>query len=284
MPFDRDKKLIINLAPTGMIPRKSDTPHVPITPDEIAADVEASYKAGAAIAHLHARENDGEPTYRKDLYGEIIGKVRERCPDIIVCVSCSGRNFNEFEKRSQVLELEGDLKPDMASLTIGSMNFPRTASVNAPDMIQALATKMNDNGIVPELEVFDLGMLETSHFLIRKGFLKPPYYCNILLGSLGTLGATPQNLVSMVNALPDNTTWAATGIGRFQFYVHTMAITMGGNVRVGVEDNIYFDDERTQLATNPMLVERVVHIARAVNREIATPAEAREMIGLPPRS
>lgn len=283
MQFDRDKKLIINLAPTGMIPRKSDTPYVPITPDEIAADVEKSVKAGAAIAHLHAREDDGEPTYRKGLYAEIIGKVRERCPDVIVCVSCSGRNFKEFEKRSEVLHLKGDLKPDMASLTLGSMNFPKQASVNDPEMIRALAQEMTLHGIVPEMEVFELGMLEFSHYLIRKEILQPPFYANILLGSLGTLGATPYNLVSMVQALPPNTTWAATGIGRYQFYVHTMAITMGGNVRVGVEDNIYYDDARERLATNPNLVERVVNVAKAAQREIATPAEARAMIGLPPR-
>jgi len=277
-------KLIINLAPTGMIPRKSDTPHVPVTPDEIAADAKRCVEAGAAIVHLHARAADGKPTYIKDLYAEIIGKVREACPDVIVCVSCSGRDFKAFEQRSQVLELEGDLRPEMASLTLGSLNFPTQASVNDPAMIKDLAQKMEELNVTPEWEAFDLGMIDYAKYLIGRGILKQPYYCNILLGSLGTLAATPYNLVSIVNALPEGTTWAATGIGRFQFPVNALAITMGGNVRVGIEDSLYMDAGKTRLATNVDMVKRLANLANAYEREIATPAEAREMIGLRPRT
>jgi uncharacterized protein (DUF849 family) len=168
----------------------------------------------------------------------------------------------------------------MASLTLGSMNFAREESVNSPEMISRLARKMNQRGIVPELECFELGMAEYTHYLIRHEILKAPFYCNILLGSLGTLSAGAFNLSCMVRALPAGTTWAAAGIGAFQFEVNTLAIAMGGHVRVGLEDNLWLDRARGIHATNAALIDRVVNVARAVGREIATPADARAMIGL----
>ena len=152
-------KLIINAAITGMVPGKADNANVPISPTEIAADVRRCANAGAAIVHLHARDDMGRPTYRKDVYREILTRVRELCPDVVLGVSTSGRVLNRFEERSEVLELD-DPAPEMASLTLGSMNFARTESVNSPDMIRALAEKMSERGVVPELECFDLGMIE----------------------------------------------------------------------------------------------------------------------------
>ena len=148
-------------------------------------------------------------------------------------------------------------------------------------MIQALATAMNQRGIVPEWECFDLGMIDYAHYLIRKGFLREPYYCNILLGSLGTLSASAYHLALMVRALPEGTVWSAAGIGRWQWHVNSLAVTMGGHVRVGLEDNLYYDTGKTQLATNAGLIDRVANLARAAGREIATAAEARRIIGLP---
>lgn len=279
---DLSDKLIINVALTGMVPTKADNPHVPISPEEIADDVLRCYNAGASVFHLHARNEDGTPTYRIEVYREILKEVYKRCPDdLIICVSTSGRVFNTFEKRSQVLDLGSPFTPDMASLTLGSLNFPRQASVNAPQMIQQLAQKMQERGVTPELEVFDMGMIDYSHYLIRKGFLREPLYYNLLLGSLGTTSATPLNLAMMVNALPEGATWAATGIGRFQFKVNTLAIAMGGHVRVGLEDALYMDPGKRQLATNVQLVERLVGVGQAMGREPATPAEARQLIGLP---
>ena len=124
-------------------------------------------------------------------------------------------------------------------------------------------------------------MVDYAHYLIGRGLLRPPYYCNILLGSLGTLSASPFNLATIVRALPPRTTWAAAGIGRFQFQTNALAITMGGHVRVGLEDNLYYDDARTVLATNAMLIDRLVKLARAAGREVATPDDARAIIGLP---
>jgi 3-keto-5-aminohexanoate cleavage enzyme len=272
-------KLIINAAITGMVPTRAMTPHVPISPSEIAADVRRCRDAGASIVHLHARDTDGDATYRKDIYEEILRSVRDACPDIILCVSTSGRRFKSFAERSEVLDAS-DPSPEMASLTLGSMNFATEPSVNSPDMIKSLALRIQERGIVPELECFELGMVEYSHYLIRHGILRPPFYCNILLGSLGTLSATPENLAAAVKALPEGCIWAAAGIGRFQLLVNTMAIEMGGHVRVGLEDNVWYDAERIRPATNADLIDRVTRIARSHGRDIATPAEARAIIGL----
>lgn len=272
--------LIINAAITGMVPTKKDTPHVPVSPEEIIADVRRCRDAGASIVHLHARDSDDLPTYRKDIYSQILNGVRKVCPDIILYVSTSGRVFKTFEQRSEVLELV-DPAPEMASLTLGSMNFARNESVNSPDMIKALALKMAKRKITPEWECFDLGMVEYSHYLTSHEILRPPFYCNLLLGSLGTISATAFNLATMVRALPDGVTWAAAGIGRYQFSVNTLAITMGGHVRVGLEDNLWFDEQRSRLATNADLIDRLVGVARACGRSIASPQKARQIIGLP---
>lgn len=276
--------LIVNLAPTGMVPTRADSLHVPLTPDEIARDVAAGVAAGASIVHLHARDEDGRPTWRSDVYADIMRRVRRACPDVIACVSTSGRTFGAFEQRSAVLDLGDDLRPDMASLTLGSMNFPKQASVNEPQMIARLAARMAERGIVPELEVFDLGMLDYARYLIGRGALKPPFYVNILLGSLGTLGATPLNLALMVQALPSDATWAAAGIGRFQFPMNALAIVTGGHVRVGLEDNLFLDTAKTTPATNAGLVARLVDLARAAGRTVARPGDARGIIGLAARS
>ncbi len=273
-------KLIINVAATGIIPTKSDNLHLPITPNEIAEDCNRCYQAGASIFHLHARDEEGKPTYRSEVYREIISKVRNRRPDAIICVSTSGRVFKTFEERSEVLNLAGGLKPDMASLTLGSHNFPKQASVNEPDMICALAKKMQDRGIVPELEIFDLGMIDYANYLIEKKVLRKPFYFNIFLGSLGASSSKPFHLANMVTSLPDDAAWAGAGIGRSQFFVNSMAITMGGHVRVGLEDNLYLDLEKKRQATNLEMVERLVNLAKAAEREVCTPMEARDIVGL----
>jgi 3-oxoadipate:acetyl-CoA acetyltransferase len=276
--------LIINAALTGMVPTKADNAAVPITPEEIAEDAARSVEAGASIVHLHARDADGSPTYRSDTYAEVIAAVRSRCPNAIVCVSTSGRTFKTFDERSEVLELDGELKPELASLTLGSLNFPQQASVNEPKMIHALAERMAERGIVPELEVFDFGMVDYAKVLIEREVLRPPFYFNLLLGSLGTLSATPFHLATLVASLPPGSTWSAAGIGRFQFSVNAMAITMGGHVRVGLEDNLWLDQQKRRPATNLALIERLATLAHATERRIASPDRARELIGLPART
>lgn len=268
--------LIINAAVTGMVPTNDDSPSVPISPQEIIADVRRCRDAGATIVHLHAREPEGEPTYRKEIYAEIFAGVREQCPELLISASCSGRLHREFWQRSEVLDLE----PDFGSLTLGSLNFPGQVSVNSPEMIQRLAQAMQQRGIMAEMEIFDLGMADYATFLVRKGMIERPLYANLLLGSLGTMSATPENLCMLIRALPEGTTWSATGIGRFQFFVNSLAVTMGGHVRVGLEDALYYDWEAKRHATNAGLIQRVVRLARAAGREIATAEQTRRIIGV----
>ena len=276
-------KLIINAAITGLVHNKADNPNLPCSPDEIVKDARRCRDAGACIVHIHARDKLGQPAYEKEIYHEIISGIRSECPDILICGSASGRVHNNFAQRCQVLEPGPDCKPDFASLTLGSLNFANQASVNEPETIKSLARAMNERGVIPELELFDVGMVDYAHFLISKSILLKPYYCNIFLGSLGTLSATPFNLVMMVRALPAGTVWSAAGIGRYQFYVNSMAITMGGHVRVGLEDSLYYDAEKNLLATNAGHIDRVVKVAQSIGREIASPDEAREIIGLSQR-
>ncbi len=268
-----------------MVPTRADTPHLPITPEEVAADVRRCADLGAAIVHVHPRDAGGSPTQDPMRALEFFGAIRDAVPEIVVCATTSGRRVPDLEPRAAVLDIVDErARPEMASLTLGSLNFPKQASVNAPDTIKGLAARMAERGIVPEWEIFDTGMIDFAHYLREHGLLGGPVYANILLGSLGTLSATPLNLALCVERLPAAATWAATGVGRYQFAVNKWAIAMGGHVRVGLEDNIWWDDGRTELATNPRLVERLVAIARASGREPATPRQVRELLGIPVRS
>jgi 3-keto-5-aminohexanoate cleavage enzyme len=273
-------KFIFNFTPTGMIPTKKMTKNVPVKPEEIISQVLEAAELGVNMVHLHARDkNSEEPTYKKEIYSEIISGIRKENKDLVLCVSTSGRNFPEFEKRSECLELKGEVKPDFGSLTLSSLNFNRQASMNAPDMIKALAQKMLDNNIRPELEAFDLGMINYARYLISKNLIKPPYYFNLILGNIACAQATILSLGLMINELPDNSIWSAGGIGDWQLKMNAMAIIEGGGVRIGLEDNIYFDDEREHLATNSQLIERLAGIAKALGKEPYTQKEAREILG-----
>lgn len=278
--IDLSLPLVINVALTGMVPYRRDNGAVPMTPHEIATDVQRCYQAGARVFHLHARNEAEEPTYRRELFAEIIRQVRRVTPEAIICVTTSGRKHTTFEARSDVLALEGDVKPDLASLTLGSMNFPKQASMNAPDMISRLAGAMNERGIVPELEIFDFGMLDYAHYLIGRNILKPPFVCNFILGSLGTLAATPLNLALLVERLPSGAFWAVGGIGRFQWSMNALGVVMGGHIRTGLEDNLYLDGAKRTLASNATLVQRSAELAGAVGRPIATADQARRLMGL----
>jgi uncharacterized protein (DUF849 family) len=275
------KKFIFNFTPTGMIPTKKMTPNVPISPKEIVEQVLEAAEIGVNMVHLHARETETElPTYRKNIYAEIIGGIRKHNKDLVLCVSTSGRNFPEFKKRSEVLELKGDLKPDFGSLTLSSLNFNKQASVNEPDTIKALAQKMIDNEIKPELEAFDLGMINYARYLIRKRLIAPPYYFNLILGNIACAQANMLNLGLMTRELPADSIWSAGGIGKYQIKMNAMAIIEGGGVRVGLEDNIWYDAERTHLATNRELVERILTISEALGQKPYSCREAREVLGV----
>lgn len=276
-------KLIINFTPTGMIPTKEMTPHVPITVNEIVEDVHRAYELGITMTHIHAREEaTGVPTYKKEIYAEMISGIRKYAPDLVICTSLSGRNFNTLDKRADVLSLEGDLKPDMGSLTLSSLNFNKVASMNAPNMIEDLAKIMKANGIVPELEVFDVGMINYGKYLVKKAYIKPPLYYNLLFGNIACAQTNLLHTGVMLNDIPENAFISIAGIGQGQLMMNSLAIAIGKGVRVGLEDNIWYDAERTQLATNSNLIERVHVIAKANNREIMTPSEFRTAMGMEP--
>ncbi|HEY4649681.1 MAG TPA: 3-keto-5-aminohexanoate cleavage protein [Gemmatimonadales bacterium] len=280
-PLTAYPDLIINFCPTGMIPTKAMTPHVPVSPAEVIDDACQALERGVAIVHLHARDQHGRPAYQGQIYEKMILGIRGHFPDAITCVSCSGRNFPEFERRSEVLELTGAARPDLASLTMTSLDFPTGTSQNAPDMVIALAERMVARGIKPELECFDFGMINAANMLIAKGILgKPPYYFNLLLGSRYSVPATARHLSNMLVDLPPESHWSGAGIGLFQLPMNTLAIAMGGHCRVGLEDNIYLGFDRSVLATNLALVERVVQISETFGRPLASSASARTMLGL----
>jgi|WetSurSiteA1Bulk_404760.scaffolds.fasta_scaffold48988_1 3-keto-5-aminohexanoate cleavage enzyme len=271
-----EEKLIIKLAPTGMIPTKDQTIHVPITPEEIAEDTYKAYKLGASIVHVHARDQQGKPTHKREHFEEIFKLIKDKCPDIIICATTSGRVTPQVEHRSEVLAL----KPEMASLTVGSLNFPNYPSVNSFETIRSLAEIMRQNNILPELEIFESGFINSANYLAKKGVLQHPMHFNLLLGSLGSIPADMKDLVYLVGSLPAGSTWSATGIGRFQTKINIAAMLMGGHVRVGIEDSIYYNYPKKELSTNEVLVKRIVRFAEELGREIATPDEAREILGI----
>ncbi|HEU4800538.1 MAG TPA: 3-keto-5-aminohexanoate cleavage protein [Gemmatimonadales bacterium] len=273
---------IINFCPTGMVPTREMTPHVPLTPAEIIADVRGCIDAGVNLVHLHARDELGVPHYSREIYARQIAGIREHSPDVTICVSLSGRNFGEFAQRSDPLLLTGDLRPDMGSLTLASLNFSGQPSINSPDMVRRLAGAMLERGIKPELEVFDVGMVNFANVLIDKGLIEPPFYFNILLGNIASAQATPAQLAAILSALPPGAIWCLAGIGRQQLTANTMGLLLGDGVRVGLEDNIWYDGARTELATNRVLVERVVHLARTLERPVASSTDVRRRLGIAP--
>ena len=277
------KKLIINFTPTGVIPTKELNPYTPISPEEICKDVEICYGLGVSMVHLHARDGAGKNTMDPQVYADIIGRIRHTCPDIVICASLSGRIFKTLEERSAVLDLEDHLKPDMGSLTLSSLNFFRGESVNSPEMIKNLAIKMKDRGIKPELEAFDPGMINFSKYLIKKGILEPPYYYNLFTGNIFNSQTNFGEISTMVNALPDHSIYSFAGIGDDQLKMNAIGVIAANGVRVGLEDNIFYNLERTVLAKNEELVQRVVNMASSYGREIATPSEVRSLLELPTR-
>jgi 3-keto-5-aminohexanoate cleavage enzyme len=268
-------KLIITIAPTGNVPTKELNPSSPLKPDEIVNDIEKCVNAGASVAHIHVRDKNLKPTSDRNIYKNVVEEIDKRKINVIKQLSTGARGGeNSFEWRGQML----DLNAHMASLSTGSSNFAKSVNANSFELIEALAGKMYKNNIKPEIEVFDLAMLSNALFLEKKGVLKGPLQFNLVMNVPGSIKGTPKNLMFLVEQLPKNSTWTVSGIGNSQVQMITMAIALGGNVRTGLEDVIYYDKD--VLATNEMLVRRVVNIAESVGREIATVEEAKEILSI----
>lgn len=273
--------VIINLAGTGMIITKEMTPHVPITVQEIIDTSLRCAELGAQILHIHPRDENGKPTWKKEVFQKIITGIRNKNPHVLISATTSGRNWSAFDKRSECLELTGDDKPDLASLTIGSLNFIKATSVNEPQMIHQLAQKMIDHGIKPELEIFDAGFLHKANVMLKTGIIKDekPYF-NILLGSLGTAPLHPSVFAGIHALLPPNAEWAVAGIGSYQLDANLMSLSFGGNIRTGLEDNIYFDRQKKILATNEQLLLKITLFIQTMGLSVASCQEVRERLGI----
>lgn len=268
------EKLIITAAVNGAETTKEQQPNLPITPDEIAKAVYEVYEAGGSMVHIHARENDGTPTQSKDVYGEIKEKIAEKC-NIIFQPSTGGAVWHKAEERIQPVLL----KPEMASLTCGTCNFGPDVFMNTEEYIETFAKTMMEHGVKPELEIFDRGMISNALKLVKKGLVKPPLHFDFVMGVPGAIMGEPRDLVYLAHSIPEGSTWTVAGIGRFELPLAIMAIVMGGHVRVGFEDNIFYS--RGVLAeSNAQSVARIVRIAKEFGREVATPDEAREILGL----
>lgn len=256
--------LIVNFAPTGMIPMKDHVPSVPIAPQEIIEEVHEAFELGITIAHLHARKPDGTPSSEAADYAPILDGIRKHCPELVVCASLSGRSVSDATARAEVLSL----KPDMGSLTLSSLNFVRQASVNAPATIQELAELIQAAGAKPELEVFDLGMVNYLNYLISKGLVNPPFYVNIILGNIAGAQLNAGHLAALERDVPEGAHLVLGGIGHQQLDAHLVAMGLGWGVRVGLEDNIYWDRRRDQVTENLHLLRRIHAIAGIAQRPL----------------
>lgn len=275
-------KVIITASLNGAFVTKDMNPNVPEQPDEIAQAALECYDAGAALVHIHARDEKGNPTGTKEKFEEIMAAVRGRCRDIIVQFSTGGGANLTIEERVRCL----DAMPESASLNMGTLMRQTGAYAGVPFSnmtkdIEAWAQKMKENDIKPEMECYSQSMYRDVHNLIKKELVKPPYYVNFVLGMQyqGAIEATPETLYSMYQFLPDNCYFNCTATSAAQLPVTTAAMILGGAIRVGLEDNIYYS--RGVLAkSNAQLVERSVRIARELNVEPCTPDEAREILGI----
>lgn len=252
-----------------MVPMKSATPYVPVSPQEIIEQTHQAFELGITIAHLHARNDDQTPTHRAAVYNEIFEGVRKHCPSLIICSTTSGRNWTDFNKRSEVIEL----KPDMCSLTLSSLNFSNQASINSPDTIIQLANKIKDYGVNPELECFDLGMINYGKYLIKKNIIEGPFYWNLLFGNIAGFQGEINQIATALSEIPKEHHVALAGIGETQLPVNAIAIALGYGVRIGIEDNIWWDVTQKRLASNYELLERIHKLINVHNAELMSSEE-----------
>lgn len=266
--------VMITAAMVGAEVTREQQPYLPITPAEIIASAVECYEAGASIIHIHVRDTAGNATQDAGLFREVVEGIRARCP-VITQVSTGGAVWMSAEERLQSIECE----PDMATLTTGTVNFGNDVFMNNRGLVETFARRLRERSIVPEVEVFDTGMIDEALRLRGMGLISDPLHFDFVMGVPGGIGPDPAHLVHMVRSLPPGSSWSVAGMGRHQLTLATIALAMGGNVRVGFEDNIYY--RKGQLArSNAELVARVARIATELDRPVATPDQAREILQL----
>lgn len=266
--------LIITVAGVGAELTKKDTPYLPTNPDEIIADAQAVYKKRAHVYHLHVRDAKGVPTLNLKIIQKVISEIRKKTT-LIIQISTGGSIKDSFNSRLKTL----DCDVDMGSLTLGSVNFGNEVFLNPRPFIEKLAAKMMKKKIKPELEIFDVAMVEEAHRLLKKGLIDPPLHFNIILGGPGWLSASIENLQFILKKLPPQSSWSASGVGRNQLPMIEYAIKHGGHVRTGLEDNIYLS-KGVLAKGNQELVEQTLSLANKYNRPLATMKEAKKILGI----
>ena len=272
-------KIIISVATTGSWPTREQTPYVPITPEEIAAQTVEAWREGAAIVHIHVRDEQGKVVCDPKLYARTMELIRAQGCDILINLSTSG-GAGQASEEARLSPIA--LKPDLVSFDAGSMNFGDRIFYNSPQFLERLAKATLEAGVKPEIEIFDTGMIYNALRIAEKGLLQPPLYFQFVLGVRGGAPATVKQLLHLVEQIPPDSPWSVCAVGRGQLPMNVAAIVMGGHARTGLEDNIYY--RKGELAkSNAQLVARLVRIARECGREIAIPAEARRILGLPNR-
>ena len=266
--------LIITCPIVGAELTRKEFPNLPLTPEELAQSAQEAVEAGASIIHLHVRDKDGNPSQDSAIFAEAKKKIEERC-ECIIQFSTGGAVGTPIAERLAPL----DLRPEMATLSLGTMNFGNDIFENSEETILALAGKMEEEGIMPEWEIFDYGMLDSGLRYHKKGLLPEKYHVDFVLGVPGGSSGELENLLNMVRRLPTGQTWTVAGVGRFQLPLATHAIAMGGHVRVGLEDNIYYT-KGVLAESNAQLVKRIVDVAKLLNRDVASVQETRRILNL----
>ena len=262
---------IINFTPTGTQTTRENS-LAPLTPNEIIEEVHEAYELGITMTHIHARDPiTFENTYKKEVYKETIDGLRKHCPDLCICVSLTGRLYPELEKRSEVLELY----PDMGSLTMSSLNFPKSASINEPNMILKLIERMDEFGVIPEIECFDSGMLNYTNYLINKNILKVPNYINMIFGNIYNAQLDLSTISSIINNKPKNSKMCFGGIGKDQLHSNILGLIYSDGIRIGLEDNLYYKNK--EKTTNIDLLKRIHNIMNEMDFSVLSPLEFKNL-------
>jgi uncharacterized protein (DUF849 family) len=286
MEHGTDKPTIISCALTGAATTRKQCPALPYTPVEIAEEAKRAFDAGATIVHIHAREDDGTPSWRPEVFARIKEEVVKRCP-ILINFSTGGIG-NTIEDRTDQLKLA---PPHIAALNMGSMNYAIYSAEKKKfymefifqnsfkDIITAL-TRMKENAVIPEMECFDAGHICNATPLIDMGLLKPPFHFSLIMGVTGGIAATPKNLKFMSEILPEHSDWQVIGISRDQWWLCEEALKLGGHIRVGLEDNFYMPDGKTMATSNGDLVQAAVELTEKMGRRVATLEETKKIMGI----
>lgn len=273
------QKLIITVAVVGSVPTRDNNPAIPHSPEEIAAEALRSWRAGASVAHIHVRDpENGEPAFRMELFAEVLERIRAES-DMLVNLTTSGFNLESNDPDEARLGPVA-LKPDLCSLDVGSLNFRGRVFVNSAQWVDMAAQRMKENGVKPELELFDLGHLRQAKDMLARGLINAPPYFQLCLGILWGAEADLPTMLAFKERLPMDCQWSVLGVGAAQLPLTTHAMLLGGHVRVGFEDNLYL--RRGVLAdSNARFVERTVALAKILQREVASSKDARDILGIP---